>query len=465
MSLRDIAGQEGARGGARLRALRATLRDRWLARGEGGRTGRNAVLAFAIRVAGAGLAYASQALLARWMGSFEYGIFVFVWVWVLILGGLAPLGLSTVAIRFVPEYRETGRISRLRGLLLGSRGVALAVGTAFMLASLAFLWAFSDALEEYYWLPAFIILFCLPVYALVDVQDGIARGYSWIDVALSPVYLLRPVLLLLAMGAAALMALPLTAVTAAACAVFAYWLSGIVQTLVLERRIAANTPPGKKSYDFRLWMTTALPLVLVLGFELLLQNTDILILSRYLGPSDVAIYFAALKTMGLVSFVHFAVGTAAANRFSALNALGESEQLGHAAREAVRWTFWPSLAGVVVLLALGQPLLRLFGEDFGSGYPVMFILACGFLLRAATGPADYILNMLGQQKICAAVLSLSAALNIALNFTLIPLYGLHGAAVATSASIAFASVTLWLVARRRLGLELVFWARDAREKS
>ena len=73
---------------------------------ERSRTGRAALAAFAIRVASAGVAYLSQVLLARWMGSFEYGIFVFVWVWVLILGGLSTLGLGIVLIRYVPEYRE-----------------------------------------------------------------------------------------------------------------------------------------------------------------------------------------------------------------------------------------------------------------------------------------------------------------------------------------------------------------------
>ena len=38
---------------------------------------------FLIRVASAVLAFGSQVLLARWMGSFEFGIYVYVWTWVL----------------------------------------------------------------------------------------------------------------------------------------------------------------------------------------------------------------------------------------------------------------------------------------------------------------------------------------------------------------------------------------------
>ena len=41
---------------------------------------------FLIRVAAAALAYLSNVLFARWMGSYEFGIFVYVWTWVLLIG-------------------------------------------------------------------------------------------------------------------------------------------------------------------------------------------------------------------------------------------------------------------------------------------------------------------------------------------------------------------------------------------
>ena len=459
MSLRETAdfGQGGAatliaRGRANLRALMHGDGDR-------ARTGRGALTAFAIRIVGAALAYLSQALMARWMGGFEYGIFVFVWVWVLVLGGLSPLGFSIVCHRFVPEYRATGKLELLRGLLLGSRTVTLAVSTLVMACAIGALYLFESYLESYYWLPAFLILFCLPIYALVDTQDGIARGFAWINIALAPAYIARPILLLGALFLAGLAGFPLTAVTAAGCAVFAYWLTGVLQTFMLQRGIARDMGPGPRSFEMMMWLRTAMPLVLVLGFELLLQNTDILVLARYLDPSEVGYYFAALKTIGLVSFVHFAVGTAAANRFSAHNAKGEQADLEKSVREAVRWTFWPSLAGALILLALGKPLLWLFGPEFTAAYPVMFILAAGFLVRAAMGPAEFVLNMLGEQNRCAAVLSVSAVANLVLNFALVPLYGIHGAAVATALSVALAAIALYWVAKRQLGINLFVLGR------
>lgn len=460
MSTQDLTGQAGQSDAPRgLRAVWQRLAALVQDDDDRGRAQRGALLALGIRVASAAIAYLSQIVLARWMGSFEYGVFVFVWVWVLILGGLAPLGLSTAAIRFVPEYLEKRRLPLLRGLLLGSRVIAVSASTGVMLTGLAALALFGDLVERYYVLPAILILFCLPAYTLEDIQDGIARGKGWIDIALVPPYILRPLLILLVMVAAFALGLPMTAVTAAGAAIVACWIAGIAQLIALQRRLRDAVPPGRRSYRTGFWLKMSLPMLLLHGFELLMQNTDILVLSLYLTPRDVAVYFAALKTMSLITFIHFAVSAAAANRFSAYNARGDRAALAGFVREAVHWTFWPSLAAAVGLLALGHPLLWLFGPEFTAGYPAMFVLAVGFLLRAAVGPAEHMLAMLGEQSLCAGVLFVSAGLNLALNFLLIPSYGLLGAAAATSASIAAAALLMLVVAKRRLGLDILVWRR------
>ncbi|HEY8246818.1 MAG TPA: MATE family efflux transporter [Hyphomicrobium sp.] len=137
--------------------------------------------------------------------------------------------------------------------------------------------------------------------------------------------------------------------------------------------------------------------------EFTLQSADVLVVSRYMTPTDVAIYFAAAKTMSLIMFVHYAVGSAVGIRFAALGARGDKESLNKFARDAAHWTFWPSLAAAIVILALGVPLLWLFGPQFIEGNPVMLILVVGFLFRSSMGPGEFLLNMLGKQSLCAAV--------------------------------------------------------------
>ncbi len=425
---------------------------------ERARMQRDALLAFSIRVASAGMLYLSQILLARWMGSFEYGIYVFVWTWVLVLGGLCEVGLSVTAIRLIPEYRETGQLALLRGLLIGGRLVVFALATSVALGGMLALWLFGDQLAHYTILPLFLGLICLPLFTVGDFQDGIGRGQAWMISALLPPYVLRPVLVLAAMVGAWLAGLEMTATTAAGAAIFATWTAALVQMLVLHVKLRRVIPAGPRAYDVKGWLTMAFPLLVISFCEILLQNADVLIISRYVDPAQVGIYFAAAKTMSLIMFVHYAVGSAVANRYSALNARGDKAALTRLVRDAGHWTFWPSLAGAVVILAIGKPLLSLFGAGFAEGYPVMFILVMGFLVRASIGPAEFLLTMLGEQRNCAIALIVGAAISIALNFTLTPMFGLIGAAMATATAVTVTALLNCWFAWRRLGIAVGIWS-------
>ena len=177
-------------------------------------------------------------------------------------------------------------------------------------------------------------------------------------------------------------------------------------------------------------------------------------LSAYLSPAQVGMYFAAAKTMSLVMFVHYAVGSAIANRMSALRAHGDKPGLEALVNDAVRWTFWPSLLGAVIILALGKPLLWMFSPQFMDAYPVMFVLALGHLIRASVGPADTILSLLGEQKANALILVTSAAWSLTLSFILVPYLGIYGAAIATVTACLCAAGASYAVARHKLGLKL-----------
>jgi O-antigen/teichoic acid export membrane protein len=421
------------------------------------RTQRDALTAFAVRIVSAALLYLSQIALARWMGGFEYGIYVFVWTWVLVLGGLSHLGLNLAMIRLLPEYRETGQHDLMRGLLRGGRLAALGLGTLVAGIGMAALVPLAPYLENHFVLPLYIALVCVPLFTLTDVQDGVGRGLAWMGIALLPPYVLRPLLLLVSMAAAHLAGWPMTATTAAGAAIVATWVAALVQTLLVNRRLSREVEAGPRTYTFAGWFRFSGPLLAIVAADLVLQNADVLVISRFMSPTDVGIYFAAAKTMSLIMFVHYAVGSAVANRFATLNARGDQEGLKAFVRDAVHWTFWPSLFCAAVILALGKPLLWLFGPQFTEGYPVMFILVIGFLFRSAMGPAEFLLNMLGEQVLGATVLTITAVLSIALNFALVPHFGMIGAASATAISLMAAALMNYVVVRRRLDIEIGIW--------
>src|SRR5919112_6352402 len=110
-------------------AFRAPSRVRAWLESEHGAIQRMADTAFIIRVVGAVTIFLSQILLARWMGSAEFGIYVYAWTWLQMIGDIIHLGLPLTAQRTVPEYTQRGDLDGLRGFLVGSRWIVFTTAT------------------------------------------------------------------------------------------------------------------------------------------------------------------------------------------------------------------------------------------------------------------------------------------------------------------------------------------------
>jgi O-antigen/teichoic acid export membrane protein len=135
----------------------------------------------------------------------------------------------------------------------------------------------------------------------------------------------------------------------------------------------------------------------------------------------------------------------------------DPQRLAAFARETVSWTFWPSLLMALIVLALGKPMLILFGPEFDQGFPLLFLLVFGVVARAAVGPCESLLTMSGNQNVCAAVYALTLAVNVGLSVALIPLLGLWGAATATALSMIFEASALSLTVWRKLGIAMAIF--------
>ncbi|WP_086086892.1 lipopolysaccharide biosynthesis protein [Pseudorhodoplanes sinuspersici] len=390
-------------------------------------------------------------------GGHEFGIYVYVLTWVMVFGGLVDIGLASSAQRFIPQYSEKGAWSHLRGFLSGSRWLTFWIAMAISAIGALVIHSLDHWLDEYTIVPLYIGCLILPVYGVMHVQDGIARSYNWPNLALLPPFVIRQLLVIGLMGAAYVGGVATDATTGIVIAAISIWACAIGQYVVLTRKLATEVPTGPKSYDIPRWISVSVPMFLVDSLYMLLMYVDVLILKQFRSPEEIAIYYAAAKTLALVSFVYFAVSAASAHKFSEYYEAGDYNKLRTFAKDAVRWTFWPSLAAVIVVLALGWPLLRLFGERFVTGYSIMFVLAIGILARAAIGPGERFLSMLGQQKLCALTAFVALVTNLGLCFVLIPPYGVLGAAISTSIAFIVESVMIFIIAKRRLGFHLFVW--------
>lgn len=439
---RELAGQDRGFDRERLDA----------AANEAGRAG---LVVLCLRVAGAGLAYITQVLMARLMGVAEYGLFATAWVWIAILGHGALFGLSQTTCRFVPAYITRGEHDLARGFL--ARGASfVAVGSLLIaLVWLAVIWLMRGRMEPDAILVLMLAAAVVPVFALQDYAESVARAFNRPILAIAPPYVVRQglvtagMLLVVWAGFHADAALAILVTFAATLCVLG------IQAGLISRVVRQALPPGPHLYRMRNWVVASLPIAFVDLTTLLIGYADVLVLSLFAPPEAVAIYFAATRLVQFVNFVSYAASAATAARLTASHARGDTLGLSHLVRRTTQWTLLAA-GGTAVSVAIASPwLLRMFGSGFEAAVPLVIIMGLGLVIQAAMGPAEDVLNMLGQERACA--LGSVAALVVAIGFAclLTPLYGPIGAAIA----MAIANVTrggiLALLAWRRLGVRTV----------
>ena len=414
---------------------------------------RGAALVFLIRGGGAALIYASQVLLARWLAPTQFGIYAYAWSWAMLLALPAGLGFGTASLRFIPQYQSQADWPRLAGYVRRAWGVTGAASVALAAAAALAVLAARSHIADHYMTPLWLAFASLPALALLALHIELARGFGRLGLAYAPRLLAAPILLVA--GTAVLIAAGFdpTGPLVLSVALASSLLVAGIQGRALWKCLGATTGRAPPVYESGLWWRVALPLLLAAGFHVVLSQTDIIMIGLFLTPDDVAIYYAAAKTGVFISFALTAVNAVAAPRLAALHAQGKLTELQALVSTMSHWIFWPALAAAAAAVLFGAKILTLFGPTFSAGHTALVILVFGHLVRAGTGLVGDLLGLTGHQKLNAWVLALSAVLNVILNALLIPRFGIAGAAAATAVTMAFWNVGLWLLGRRKLGVD------------
>ena len=135
--------------------------------------------------------------------------------------------------------RESGALAKLRGYLSGSRWMAFGIATATALLCALAIYLARPWLDDYTIVPLLLACVCLPVYGVMHVQDGIARSFNWVNLALVPAYIVRQLVVVVLMGAAWLAGAPTDAVSAVIIAAISIWVTALGQMLMLNRKLAS----------------------------------------------------------------------------------------------------------------------------------------------------------------------------------------------------------------------------------
>jgi O-antigen/teichoic acid export membrane protein len=111
---------------------------------------------------------------------------------------------------------------------------------------------------------------------------------------------------------------------------------------------------------------------------------------------------------------------------------------------------------VAVLCLFPELVLSVSGPSFVAGAGTLIILSLGKFFSSISGSVGTILQMTGLQKYFQNILLLAAAINVVLNYLLIPYYGIEGAAIASLACVVFWNSVMVIVVKRKFGFYSIY---------
>lgn len=410
-----------------------------------------AVTTFGVRIYGALVQYLTQLYLAISIGAEQVGIYAFAWTCATIVSFLTPLGFDTALVRFIPADLAKREWGRVRGMLLLAHRKTIRSSILGAVLGIAIVLIADSGLESSYSRPTIIAFAMVPVLGLLNLYQGIARGFHWITQVAGPGYLVRPTLVIgFAWIAIAWLERP-TGEFVVYAAFAASLLTVGLQRIGYQRGLPREVRDASPIVDERLWLRTALPMMLVASFELMVANTDILMVGLLRTEAETGVYNIAVRTSSCLLFVLFAVTSFAAPKIASLYTQNDRAALLEFAQKARLWILVPTTLGAAALAAGGTALFSLFGPEFESAYAPTLILACGVIVRALAGPADSLLAMTGKERQLAGALGIATVMNLILNVILIPRFGGVGAAVATTISVTAEVVMISILAGRHIG--------------
>ncbi|MCA9470424.1 MAG: polysaccharide biosynthesis C-terminal domain-containing protein [Nitrospirales bacterium] len=405
-----------------------------------------------LQIIGLGLAFLSQIFFARWMGVHEYGVYTYVLAWAILFSVPAAAGLPLTSIRYIADGLVHANFDAVTGIVKWSVWLTISIGIVITATATGIIYGLNIGYDLAYPIQLSIAFAIVPLLALLRVQSGIFRGFGWPAWAHLPDPVLRNFFLICIFFLVWAQGMTLTAQLALVITVGVFVVLNALQMVIYRQNVPSAVLHATPSYEPRKWLKTSLPLLLVAGFQVIVERTDLIMLGMLQDTQDVSVYFACSRVANLILIVLTAFSVLSASKIAALFSVKKLHELQIFVMSLLRWIFWPSLGVGMFLIIFGTQILSLFGDAFVTGYDILLLLiACQFI-NAIVGPVLLLLNMTGQERQSAKVFAWSCLLNIVLNGLLIPKFSAIGAAIATGITIVFWNIWLVIIVKKQLGI-------------
>jgi len=424
----------------------------WLAKGS--------VIVLAGGMVGQAMQFACQIVMARLLGPAEFGLYGIGWTLFRLVGPFAALGLNAGVI-YGFSVAAASDMGRRRDVLLQSLALGLLAGgligaPAYFSAPRLALGVFGKSQ-----LTGVIRLFALALPLLTGLMVASSATKLSLSMAYSAIteMFTQPALNLLFV-LVALYFLGWQLMGAVEATVLSYALALMLAVFFVLTLFAPilRSRDRMRSYVGEL-LAFSLPASIAGAFVNLINRVDRLMVGAFLPAREVGIYQAASQTSTLFDIVPNMFNNVIGVRVSELYSRGELNRLEELYRLGAKWSFYLTMPlFLVVCAAPGGVMGAMYGVRYQPGAWPLFIMCLGLMSDAVVGAAAPILIFSGNQKLASSISTAALLAAVALNYLLVPRFGLIGGAISTAVAESAMLFGLLIAVRGCVGI----WPYDRR---
>ena len=411
--------------------------------------------AYISRGLGVVLAFGVQVYVARTLGDSEFGFYTWIIAIMNLLSIIGMAGMPTATLRFTSQYYKAGDENNLRRFFKTSTTTVIVASTITMIIASIVSYFFIPDLDDNLRIYLVLGFMILPFYGLMrlilDNLLAIKRvfwGSAPFDVFRQIFFILIFSTLLLFPEVAykafnPLLSYLFSVVIVLGMGVFLYFKFSEVKSV--------NSDEEQESR--KAWLQAGFVMMLLSGFSIIFSNCDVFMVGLLMDEDHAGYYSAATKIANVILFGLFAVNAISAALISEQYKKGDMVELNRTVKMAVVNSFIFTTPIFLFVIFVGGFLLLIFGENFLSAKTSLWILAFSCFANTLFGSVGLMMTMTGRERAAAIIMGSCAVINVIMNYVLIPIFGMEGAAISTLVTIVLWRGIAAVLVYNQLGID------------
>lgn len=402
--------------------------------------------------------YGYKIIIARYFGAETYGLFSLALIVIGIASAIASIGLNEGIVRYISFYMGKKDFGSIKKLISNSKIIFFFSGLIVMLILIVIAPLISEKIFHSKDFTGLIraISISIPFMLFAGLYLAIIRGFQKIKTYSFLVNIYQNIIrlglififILIGVGANSIALSYVLTFVGLAILSFYYSRKEIVSMPTNVEKTKNKIMPEIISFSW--------PLLFVGILYNVFYWSDSLVLGYLTNASNVGIYNAAVTIISLFSIAPDLFMQLLFPLISFKLSEGKRELVRKLIQQVIKWIYLINIPLFVFLFLFPeQGVYILFGKEYLEAAAIIKILSIGALFLNLVNLSTSLMSIKGKTKLVLFNSLIFTVLNLALNFLLIPKYGMAGAAYATVIAAAVFCLCFLIQIRKEYGFNLL----------